>query len=459
MSLTMLLTRTGLGYVFSVSNGPDEVVRFEVSQLANTQWGIRGRVTVRSQLTSARTVPGMSNYVTTETMDFLSGKSRQWFSDRLTTLIPPPPGGAAIDWSLIVEQLVAQVMDQEHRQPVLVDLATTTATLSTPHLWPYVVPEGKATILYGAGGTGKSAFACAIAAAVQSGRSLLGNKTQQRNVLYCDWETDEGDVAHRVAAASRGIGLTSPAAVAYMSLEMPIDNEIDFIAQSVAEQDIGLVIIDSTMMAMTPSGSGADPASAAIQFFRALRLLGCAAIVIDHISGDDQRRGRAGASKPYGSIAKWNTARNAFELIDTTEAMDGSRVILRHRKANLGPKMPGGEVQIKVEWDSVTDTVTFRRLALSAPAVTLPERVADALETGPASYRVLLDILNSDQTYDMVGEAEVRGASRALLSGGIATIDHQGVLRLTKGQGSVTPEDEEGGSIPLALDTESDLDS
>jgi hypothetical protein len=447
MTLDTALTRTGLGYIFSVTDRGTELVRFEVTSMVKSAFGIRGRVTVRSKISSARVLPGIKgHYVTTETLDFLSGRSRGFFAQRLGDLIPAPSGGAAIDWSLIVEQLVAQVMDQEHRQPVLLDISTVTPTFKTPHLWPYVVPERKATILYGAGGTGKSAFAAAIASAVQTGTSLLGNPTVQKNVLYLDWETDEGDVAARIAAASRGIGLTSPAPVSYMSLELPLEMEMAHIAATVVEADIGLIILDSVGMASTQGRDGSDPAEGAIQFFRALRILNSAVICIDHISGQDQREGRKGASKPYGSIYKWNSARNAFELIDVSEDNDGSRLMLRHRKANLGPKMPGGEVTMRVEWDD--DVVRYRRVVSEEPKVPLVERITEALSTGPASYRTLLDVLNADTMYDMVDEAQVRGASKALLVNDTVSVDSNGVLRLNTKE----PEPKEIDTTPLALD-------
>ena len=458
MSLDMSLARTGMGYIFTVSEDTEELLRFEIGHMVKHAWGIRGRVTVRSQMRGARVVPGMSGYITTETLDFLNGKSRLFLAERLASLVPAPSGAAAFDWNLIVEQMVAQIMDLENRPPVVVAIESVPVVAVQPHILPYLLPENKITILYGAGGTGKSKIAGSIAAAIQSGRNWLGNPVKQRNTLYCDWETDEGDIAHRIAAASRGIGLTETAKVKYMTLGLPLDNEIDHIARAVVENEIGFVIVDSVMMAMAPSGQGADPAAAAIQFFRALRLLNCTVLCIDHISGEDQKKGRAGTSKPYGSIAKYNTVRNGWEVVDSTDAGDGSRLIMRHRKANLGPKIPGGEVHLKVDWDSITDTMTIRRIVVTEPDVSLGERITEALETGPAGYKTLLDILNSDQRFDWVDEAQLRGASRALLSGGIASIDNNGVLRLTKKDDPITdPTDPD--TVPLALDDQESVDS
>ena len=147
MPLHMELTRTGLGYYFAITDTLDpsnEMLRFEVASIAKTVWGVSGRVTVRSRITSARTVPNMKgNYVTTERIDFLSGRSRQAFAQRLAELIPAPPGGAAIDWDTVVEELTAGVMDAEHRQPVLRDLSEVKATPVTPHLYPYLLPSAR----------------------------------------------------------------------------------------------------------------------------------------------------------------------------------------------------------------------------------------------------------------------------------------------------------------------------
>ncbi len=429
MSLKLDLTRTGLGYILSVSDdaeSEEEILRFEVTALTKNAWGISGRVTVRSRIASARVVPSISGYyVTTERLDFLSGKSRTLFAERLNTLIPPPASGAAIDWGMVVEELVARVMDAEHRQPVLKVLSEVPPTPETPHLLPFLLPDPKATILYGAGGTGKSIISTAIGAAIQTGMPFLGWESIQRNVLYLDWETDEGDLSHRNAVVSKGLGLDEPAPVSYMSLELPLELEMSHIAAAVVENDIGLVIIDSVGMASTQGRDGSDPAEGAITFFRALRMLNAAVLCIDHISGEDQRRGRAGASKPYGSVFKWNSARNAFELIDASEEDGPMRVTLRHRKANLGPRM--SDLTLSVRWDD--DSVVFRRVEDSL-VYPLAYRIIEVLATGPASYKNLIELLNDDKRYDVVTESGVRNASRELLASGQISVDHAGVLRV-----------------------------
>lgn len=452
MSLTMKLTRTGLGYIFAVSDsdGEEDSVRFEVSSLYKTTWGISGRVTVRSTITSARAVPSMKGYITTERLDFLSGRSRAMFAERLNTLIPAPKGAAAIDWPMVVEELTARVMDAEHRQPVMRVLSEVPATSTTQYLLPFFLPDSKATILYGAGGTGKSIFANGLAAAIQTGSHFLGWKAKKRNVLYLDWETDEGDIAHRNMLVSRGLGLEAPAPVNYMSLEMPLELEMGHIAAAVVENKIGLVVIDSVGMASTQGRDGSDPAEGAIQFFRGLRMLNAAVLCIDHISGEDQRRGRAGATKPYGSVFKWNSARNAFEMIDNTPDGGPMTVMLRHRKANLGPRM--NDMSVIVRWNDDEEQVFFRRAESTIPYVPLEDRIIGVLTTGPASYRNLLDLLNADQQYDIVTESTVRITSRELLASGKVTIDYAGVLRLvTEGDDpDATPE-------PLPMEEEAEV--
>jgi hemin uptake protein HemP len=118
--------------------------------------------------------------------------------------------------------------------------------------------------------------------------------------------------------------------------------------------------------------------------------------------------------------------------------------------------MDGGELTMQVRWDNVNDVVAYRRGASIVPTFTTAERMKTALETGPGSYRTLIDVLNSDSMYDTVNEAELRVASRELLASGSIAIDHQGVIRLTKGEDSPSTD---APTIPLALDVSDNVDS
>lgn len=456
MGLTTSIARTGLGYILSVIDDGTaaEVVRFEVMSVTKSHWGIHARVTVRSRISTARTVSTLGNhYVTTERLDFLSGRSRLDFANRLNELIPAPPGGASVDWRAVVEDLVVKVMEAEHRAPTVTTLSSPPANYETPFLVPYLVPTRKATILYGAGGTGKSIFAAGVAAAVQTGAMFLDWPCEQANVLYLDWETDEQDISVRNALASKGLGLTKPAPVQYMALELPLETEMASIAAAVVEHSIGLVIIDSVGMASSQGRDGADPAEGAIRFFRALRMLNASVLAIDHVSGDDMRRGRSGAAKPYGSVFKWNSARNAFELMNGAEpGSTDHRLVLRHRKSNIGPRMT--DVPITVTWHGLdTDGVRFHKDSRPLYEPPLVQRILNALVGGPASYRAMAEMLNAERgAMEPVNDVDVRLAARSLVTEGLIAVDSSGIMR---GLGQSHEEDSpEPESYPMFDDAE-----
>jgi hypothetical protein len=445
-----VLTRTGLGYIYSVVEEETTLVRFEVSSVTRREWGMSARVTVRSTLATARTVPTVGNdYVTTERIDFLSAKSRVDFAARMDDLIPAPPGAAKMDWRLVVEDLVVKVMDSEHRPPVVVDLPSVAPHKETAYLVPYLIPTGKASILYGAGGSGKSIFAMGLAAAVQEGTSFLGWQVTRTNVLYLDWETDAGEIARRNELVSRGLGLTKPAAVRYMQFDMPLEHEMAAIAAAVAEHDIGLVIIDSVGMASSQGRDGADPAEGAIRFFRALKMLDTSVVAIDHVSGEDMRKGRAGTSKPYGSVFKWNSARNAFELTEASTESE-TAIMLRHRKSNVGPR--SADMRLVVDWDDSAERVTFERSRTSLYEPPLVQRIIDVLASGPAAPRLVADMLNAEAPHmDPVNDIDVRFAARTLSKDGFIIIDHSGVLRLPPRDGEEDEPQDEGDQPALDL--------
>ena len=276
-----------------------------------------------------------------------------------------------------------------------------------------ILPAHLPTILYGAGGVGKSIFAAAVAVAVQNGVHLLNCATQQAEVLYLDWETDANDIGRRMHAAAAGLGVANPS-LRYIELVRPLEDQMTQMTKYVEDNNIGLAIIDSAGMAMKQSGREGDPSEAPIRFFSALRGLGCAVLVIDHISGEDMRRGKAGAGKPYGSVYKWNIVRNAFELRqDRDSDIHGTHLLLKHRKTNVGPRMQ--DTAIRLIWDDARGLATFGLDVHAPPAapVPTPEAVVDILMVGRASPEHLTDLLNEgDVTYQ---EMDVRRVVRDLL--------------------------------------------
>lgn len=421
------LLHTGLGYVYSLDDEFDgNLARIEVTQLRSVRGSLMALLSVSSAISTAKRLPG-SDRVTSAEVWLLSDRGRSSFAKYVSDLIPAPVGAAKIDWNSIMEDVCQQVVAAENRPLEVIDLVADMATM-TRFIVPGLVPEGKPTILYGAGGTGKSAFAAVLALCMELGRPFLGLPVARTRTLYLDWETDAGTCAYRFAAAARGMGLNSAPPIRYVSLVRPIEDVVAQLATTVAEEQIGAVIIDSVGMAMVASKDGADASEGAIRFFRALRALNTAVIAIDHISGDDVRRGSKGAAKPYGSVYKWNSARNAFELRVAHED-EPARLVLKHRKSNLGPHQPDMNLLYQWEGDQVRITPEDDNVREALPL--LVDRVADTLVLGPARPGQIADML-TDEDPDGVTELQVRGVLKNLLGAGRVQVMADGMIRLAK---------------------------
>jgi hypothetical protein len=215
--------------------------------------------------------------------------------------------------------------------------------------------------------------------------------------------------------------------VQYARFISPLERHQSDVAKMVKDLDIGLLIIDSTGAAMAGS-SGGDQANEAIRFFKLLRQLGCSVVAIDHIAGEDQKKAH-GAAKPYGSVFKWNSARNAFEL--TSQSDEGEvpqRLLVRHRKNNLGPKLPafGLEATWGPSW------MRYERIAAPVvPHASIEDRVFDAVQSGPTTARDLTAVLNEDPDEREVNEYEVRQAINALRADGVVKVGEDGRVSLS----------------------------
>lgn len=342
--------QAGLGYTALLVDEDDEsvVARVLVDNIQRNKGVMSATLTVLTGISTARKMG--RTFVTNEFLTFTSGRQKREFAIRLDNLILPPPGGAHPDWDQLVEGLVDRVGEIENRPPPVRNLALVRARGPVSYLVDYLIPERRPTILYGAGGTGKSVFAACLATCVRLGEPFMDFDTRAANVLYLDWETTEEDVAANVAMAARGIGVPTPD-VFYLSMIKPLEYRLPEISRIVHERQVELVIVDSATMASRAPKDG--PEEAALDLFRSLRQLDCAALVLDHVTGEDMKRGSS--AKPYGSVFKWNAARNAFEIRRSSRATSEAdhRVTLTHRKSNLTRRIDDFDVRYQWGFDSI----------------------------------------------------------------------------------------------------------
>lgn len=168
------------------------------------------------------------------------------------------------------------------------------------------------TLLFGEGETGKSMTALAIALQVQNGyipEGMPWTSVDPRPVLYLDWELDREVTEKRATALAKGLGLPYPELPLYRRCYASLPDDTSDIRRMVRDNDVGLVIVDSIGPA---SGDDLKDDKTAFRFYEALRLMGCASLLIGHLSKEESRR--KGKRTPYGNIYFWNLTRLAWEV-------------------------------------------------------------------------------------------------------------------------------------------------
>ena len=172
-----------------------------------------------------------------------------------------------------------------------------------------LIPAGRLIALYSQAKTGKSLLMLEIAAAMASGRPVLGNPTVQAVTLYVDFENDpRGDVLARLQAMGYGPGDLD--ALKYLSFPAlsALDSERGGAELMAAVEAYGarVVVIDTVSRAVAGEENANDTWLA---FYRHTGLLlkraAVACIRLDH-AGKDETKGQRGGSAKTGDIdAVW----------------------------------------------------------------------------------------------------------------------------------------------------------
>lgn len=419
---------TGEGYVYRWGTEDEPaLVTIHVTEVRRRNSSLHCVLTTYTTLPGARHMP--DHWVLSSEVWLRNERDRLNYAASLSRLMPPPAGATPIDYGAMLEEVARLVIEHETVGFDIQRLNGNVTQQPTTYLWQGVVPDLLPTTLYGAGGVGKSILAAAIAVAIQHGVPLLGLPTRRAEVLYLDWETDANDVGRRMHASAKGLGVENPT-MRYASLSHPLEDKVSELSRVVAQDGIGLVIIDSAGMAIAPGRSGGDANETALRFYSALRRMGCAALVIDHVSGDDLRRGSKGAAKPYGSVYKMNVVRNAFELRQAREPDEhGIHLLLKHRKTNIGPRL--SDTAVRLIWDDGHGVVTLgidTSPAVAAPVAPLPAQIMDILGPGGATARQITDMLAEENLN--YNEMDVRRAITRLMMVGKVHAASDGTISL-----------------------------
>jgi len=171
----------------------------------------------------------------------------------------------------------------------------------------------------------------------------------------------------------------------------------------IREHNIELVILDSQMAG---SDYGPDIGQNATRYYNAVRQLGVASLVIDHVpkSAITASHDNSNSSTPIGSVVKSNRARQAYELTKHQEPGQGfTDLVLNHTKNNEGRLWePFG---IKIEWVDNEQTghldrtlfTTFEVEGHPVHSTRQPmwKRICGCVDEGPLTTKELAALLDT----------------------------------------------------------------
>ena len=304
------------------------------------------------------------------------------------------------EWPELLEQLCLSVLDTERRGCGVELVGTRRPAGERRYLLDPLLPESQPAVLFAPGGAGKSTLAGAVAVSVATGSQVIPGwvPAYPCTPLILDYETTAEEWSKRLAAIAEGAGL-KPVAVPYLRCDRPVVDLLERIARQVSDQAIGLVIVDSVVLATGTAREGSGAEEGTVRLHAALRELGTTALLVDHVAATELQPGSTGISKPYGSIFKLNLARSAWELRREHEPIGGvAQLLLVNVKANYAAKAE--PIQLRIVHDR--DVIRFERGAVTAPELEgrLPthERMRRALVDGALTAKELATRLSISES-------------------------------------------------------------
>jgi len=306
-----LTESAGLYTVISVKHG----VRFSFERLTEQRGGVIAEVTA---LLGAR--------------ELLSGVDLGLKSDSGQTKLAGSLKrlAAAIPWKLLLQRACALVL-KRHREGEPFVVLEPADSLHVPFIINPFIYSNHQTLWYAPGGSLKSYLALFVSLLTCHGQQHAGMSSIQAPVLYLDWELNQDTVAGRLKALRAGHPQLNQHTPHYHRCDLPLHQEVSQIASYVASHKIQLLIVDSAAMAC---GGDLNLPDAAIKLQRALRMIGCASLVLAHVSKSTPDGHERSA---YGTVFFRELARNVWEL---ERANDTSRLVLCQTKNNFARNHP-----------------------------------------------------------------------------------------------------------------------
>ena len=309
-----------------------------------------------------------------------------------------------------------------------------------------VIPKGRAIALYAPAKAGKSTIVLAVAAAVATGRRVLGQRrAEQVDVLYLDYEMTEADLLERLGELGYGPDDDlSRLHYALLPSLPPLDTRegANAILSLVDKTGAQLAIIDTFGRAVEGDEDSADTVRA---FYRhtglALKAKGVTYLRTDH-SGKDTSKGQRGSSAKNDDVdLVWRLTRTQ------TKDGDGVKIERTHSRISWVPQ------EVKIQ--RITTDVGYD-YEIDRDAAIYPDGTAQNMALLKAAGVTAEDSQNHAVAV-MAGTLS-RNLVKAALKMLKDSADHRSILddivqsqprRRGEIEGGAVPRQEKGGAVAL----------
>ena len=362
----------------------------------------------RGELSAELTITRYGTHLLRQRFNLSSGPARV-SAARYLDSVPRPKDWTRVDWREVLEMACLEVLDQ-HRagEPFNLVGHRPIADRATRRLIDPYLPIGRPSSIFAPWGAGKSTVGAAVVVTLELAVQVIPGwpaPAERVRCLILDWESDPDEWNDRLARIAAGVGaeFLIERVPLHRQCRAPLDEQVEKVAEVIARNQIGFVLIDSAEKAIGASAGAESYGDRAGRLFAAIDQLGVTSLILDHVSGDDMKRadGRP-IRKAIGSTMKGAWARAVYELKrerepDTLEQR--VELVLHTAKVNDGPPLRPFEFAIVYD----DDAIRFERARVTAPELALglskPERMARILARGAMAEKAIAEELDTSASH------------------------------------------------------------
>lgn len=356
------LTLTEVAGLYTVRSS-----RYALGMICDRLTEARGGISAEMTITL-----GATELISCVDVGLKSDAGQTKLASSLKTLAP------SIPWKLMLQRACSLVLTRHREGEPLRTLTTNTPVEPLTFQLNPLVFRGKATVLFGDGGLGKSSLGLLCAMLVSAGETVAGLAALRGKALYLDYEDSYDVHVRRMKAIAACHPALAQADVLYQACTEPLSNLTHTLLRRIKSEGITFLVLDS----LAAATGGDASAEAATKTFKAIRTLNLGALIIAHIP-----KAPAEGQDPsiYGSVFHKNFARSTWELRKSQDVGEDTSILaMFNRKSNLSRlHLPLG---LKVTQNSDNTAMAYEPFDLSqsaelATALPLPNRIRNLLES------------------------------------------------------------------------------